>query len=127
MELIDKKTKIVGVIDNYIDFNINILKQIVDDCNIFNLCDYDYFIKSKTVRDYIKNPEPVNDTNIVNVSIYSLILFESDDNKKGKLIFEDGTILKPQTGKYILFDSNLIFNFENSIDNLQFKLIRFFN
>ena len=45
----------------------------------------------------------------------------------GKLIFKDGTILKPQKGKYILFDSNLIFNFENSIDNLQFKLIRFFN
>ena len=42
-----KNSRKTGIIKNYENFNIDILKEILNECNLFDIDDYQYSIKSK--------------------------------------------------------------------------------
>lgn len=117
-----KNKRRIGTIKNYENFNIDILKEILNECNLFDIDDYQYSIKSKQNNTNYEMKWHVDDayaTNKQNKIIlhynksheqpkYSLMIYETEYNKDftgGELIFADDLIIKPKRGLYVLFDS----------------------
>jgi len=128
--------RISGFLPDYYFFNIDHLKNIVNECNLFNLNDYTYSIHSKEYikNDFMKwhiddalllNRKNVNNfKNVIDINcknkhmiykyenqkpIYSLLIYENNygtDYTGGELEFADGFTYKPKRGSYIMFDSS---------------------
>jgi len=128
--------RITGMLPDYYTFNIEHLKNIVSECNLFNFDDITYSINSKEYikNDFMKwhiddalllNRKNLNNyKNIIDINyknkdmiykyenqkpIYSLLIYENDYGKDfngGELEFADGFTYKPKRGSYIMFDSS---------------------
>jgi hypothetical protein len=114
----------IGTIKNYENFNIDILKEVLNECNLFDIDDYQYSIKLKHNKTNYEMNWHVDDACVaktkkkdkINLQYnksyekpkYSLMIYETEYNKDftgGELIFSDDLIIKPKCGLYVLFDS----------------------
>ena len=130
-----KNSRKIGIIKNYENFNIDILKEILNECNLFDIDDYQYSIKSKQNKTNYEMKWHVDDACITKTNNneydkenlnfvsnkqflhfkypdtkpkYSLIIYETEYNKDftgGELIFADEFVIIPKRGLYVLFDS----------------------
>ena len=128
-----KKERIIGYIDNYEHFDINLFSSII------NLNNYNYEIIKKTnvegfymnwhldnalvIKNKKNKEKSIICTEQINISdrhclhyyitkpIYTLIVYESDymiNFTGGTLEFIDGYVLRPKKGLYVFFNSNEI-------------------
>ncbi len=126
-----KNERIVGYLKNYDNFKLDILKNIINEINKFDLNEVTYYLKNKVhyVDDEMK--WHVDDAIVINVPsnnnyddikiseneqlvyhsqkpIYTLIIYESNHNGDftgGELEFVDGYRFNPKKGAYIFFNS----------------------
>jgi hypothetical protein len=132
-----KEKRKIGKIDNYTGFSVDILKQIINDCNLFDYYTYEYLVKNKCAHEnkswkvedrIIVNDDLKHKPNLLRPSVYNLIIFDSDIDYVNKLIeLSDGTKIIPKHGKYILFDSREVYRLKFHSETLfNYILIKFY-
>lgn len=129
------KTRQTYQIDNYNGFSEKLLKEILNEMNIFDFDDYQYLLKVRNHREGYCMKWHVDDACISNTCNntydendfefithkkllyykdssmkpkYTIMLYESDYNDDftgGELEFVDGTLVYPSVGKCVLFDA----------------------
>ena len=122
-------------IKNYHGFSEKLLKEILNELNVFDFDDYQYLLKVRNHREGYSMKWHVDDACIANTCNntfqegdihyitqkkvlyykdsyvkpkYTIMLYESDyddDFTGGELEFADGTIVHPSVGKCVLFDA----------------------
>lgn len=126
-----KNQRKIGYLKNYDNFNLDMLNNIVNEINKFDLNEITYYLKRKVhnVDDQMKwhvddaivmNVPSNNNYNNIKINenkqlvyhsqkpIYTLIIYESNYNEDftgGELEFVDGYRCKPKKGSYIFFNS----------------------
>ena len=131
-----KEKRKTGIMKLYDEFNINVLKHIINELNVFDYYDYEYLVnndysdinsKWKIADMKYVNNELIYKANLARPPIYNLIIFEDNiEYLDNSFIFADGKTVTPKYGKYILFDSREAYKFIGPSQNTKYCIIKLY-
>ena len=143
------KKRFVGKVKNYDKFTPQVLINIISGFSFFCLDDVTYYIKNMchntesfidwkcddaTIMNIFRDSKDLTNDNKMTYTeqspFYTLIIYENDsgpDFEGGLLEFADNTMVIPEKGKYIIFDSRDVYRTNNVLCGMsKFILINFY-
>ena len=143
------KKRFVGKVEKYDKFTPQVLINIISEFSYFSLDDVTYYIKNiyhdtdsfidwkcdnaRIMNIFRDSKDLINEDKITYTEqspFYTLIIYENDsgpDFEGGLLEFADNTMIIPEKGKYIIFDSRDVYRTNNVRCGMsKFILINFY-